>query len=277
MEKKQKNKTITLPSGRIVPALGLGMWYFGEDAGAYFKETALIRRALEIGYRVFDTAEMYGNGGAEEVLGEAVSDCRKEVFLTSKVSPEFTTYEQIIESCDKSLERLQTDYLDMYLLHWGMSRNGHPEEVLEAFTDLKNDGKILAFGVSHFDLNDLKEWLSFKEAGETAVNQAYFNLVHRQMEKELLPFCQKKKIPLIAYAPLDVYPSAYKNRVLQRIAEDHDATPRQIALAWLFAKENVGVLVKSQTEETLLSYFQAQSIHLSEEETDALNATFPLN
>ena len=277
MQKGQQNKTITLPSGRIIPAIGLGMWYLGEDAGAYFKETALIRRALEIGYRVFDTAEMYGNGGAEEVLGEAVADCRKEVFLTSKVSPEFATYEKIIEACDKSLERLQTTYLDMYLLHWGVSHNTRPEEVLEAFVDLKNAGKIRAFGVSHFDLSDLKEWLSFKEAAETEMNQAYFNLVHRQMEKELLPYCRKKKIPLIAYAPMDVYPSAYENGVLQRIAEKNDATPRQIVLAWLLAKDNVGVLVKSPDEESLNAFFQSQFIHLSREETDALNAAFPLN
>ncbi len=274
MKTTQKNKTIILPSGRIIPALGLGMWYFGEDAGAYFKETALIRQALEIGYRVFDTAEMYGNGGAEEVLGAAVSDCRKDVFLTSKVSPEFATYEKVIEACDKSLERLQTDYLDMYLLHWGVSRCGSYEEVLEAFTDLKNDGKIRAFGVSHFDLNDLEEWFDLNEAAETEMNQAYFNLAHRQAEKELLPFCQKKKIPLIAYAPSDDYPSAYNNSVLRRIAEIKNATPQQIALAWLFTKENVGVLVKSQTEETLLPYFQAQSIFLSEEEKDALNVAF---
>ncbi len=277
MQKGQQNKTITLPSGRIIPAIGLGMWYLGEDAGAYFKETALIRRALEIGYRVFDTAEMYGNGGAEEVLGEAVADCRKEVFLTSKVSPEFATYEKIIEACDKSLERLQTTYLDMYLLHWSVSRNTRPEEVLEAFVDLKNAGKIRAFGVSHFDLSDLKEWLSFKEAAETEMNQAYFNLVHRQMEKELLPYCRKKKIPLIAYAPMDVYPSAYENGVLQRIAEKNDATPRQIVLAWLLAKDNVGVLVKSPDEESLNAFFQSQFIYLSREETDALNAAFPLN
>ncbi len=277
MQKGQQNKTITLPSGRIIPAIGLGMWYLGEDAGAYFKETALIRRALEIGYRVFDTAEMYGNGGAEEVLGEAVADCRKEVFLTSKVSPEFATYEKIIEACDKSLERLQTTYLDMYLLHWGVSHNTRPEEVLEAFVDLKNAGKIRAFGVSHFDLSDLKEWLSFKEAAETEMNQAYFNLVHRQMEKELLPYCRKKKIPLIAYAPMDVYPSAYENGVLQRIAEKNDATPRQIVLAWLLAKDNVGVLVKSPDEESLNAFFQSQFIYLSREETDALNAAFPLN
>ena len=156
------------------------MWYFGEDAGAYFKETALIRRALEIGYRAFDTAEMYGHGGAEEVLGEAVRDCREEVFLTSKVSPSLSSYEEIIESCDKSLERLQTDHLDMYLLHWGTYRNS-PEEVLEAFSDLKDDGKILDFGVSHFDLQDFKDWLTLKEASKTAMNQAYFNPCHRQM------------------------------------------------------------------------------------------------
>ena len=275
MEKNRKNKTLTIPPGRIVPAIGLGMWYFGEDAGAYFKETALIRKALEIGYRVFDTAEMYGNGGAEEVLGEAVSDCRKEVFLTSKVSPEYTSYEGIIEACDKSLERLQTDYLDMYLLHWGMAR-GHPEEVLEAFTDLKEDGKIKAFGVSHFDLCDLKEWLKITGADGTAMNQAYFNLVHRQMEKELLPFCQKRRIPLIAYAPLDVYPSVYENRILQKIAEKHEATPRQIVLAWLFAKDNVGILVKAQNEKELNSFFQAQFITLSAEEEDALNLAFPV-
>ncbi len=277
MEKRGKSRTITLPSGRIVPALGLGMWYLGEDAGAYFKETALIRQALEIGYRVFDTAEMYGNGGAEEVLGEAVADCRKEVFLTSKVSPESMTYEKIIEACDKSLERLQTDYLDMYLLHWNFSGKIYTEEILEAFTDLKKDRKILSFGVSHFDLSELKEWYSFKEAAQTEMNQAYFNLLHRQMEQELLPFCHKKKIPLIAYAPMDVYPSVYENSVLQRIADNKNATPQQVALAWLFAKPNVGVLVKSKTQETLKSYFESQYIDLSKEEMDALNVTFPLH
>lgn len=275
MKKIKKDKTIALPDGSLIPALELGMWYLGEDAGAYFKETDLIRHALEIGYRAFDTAEMYGNGGAEEVLGEALSDCREEVFLTSKVSPIYSSYEEIITACDKSLERLKTDYLDMYLLHWGTYRS-RPEEALEAFLDLKSDGKILDFGVSHFDLTDFKEWLSFENAQETAMNQAYFNPCHRQMEKELLPFCQKKKIPLIAYAPQDVCAVAYQNAVVCQTAENHKTTPRQIVLAWLLAKENVGVLVKALTPEALKECFDSQFIRLRPEEIDALNATFPL-
>ena len=275
MKEQKKEKTIALPSGRLIPSLALGMWYLGEDAGAYFKETALIRQALDIGYRSFDTAEMYGNGGAEEVLGEAIADCRDEVFLTSKVSPALSSYEEIIEACDKSLERLKTDYLDMYLLHWGTYRN-RLEEVLEAFVDLKEDGKILDFGVSHFDLKDFKDWMSLEKASETAMNQAFFNPCHRQMEKELLPFCRKRKIPLIAYAPQDVCAAAYKNTVVRRIAESHKKTPRQTVLAWLLAKHNVGVLVKALTQEALKDCFSAQFIRLKQEETDALNAVFPL-
>lgn len=275
MEKQKRNKTISLPTERNIPALALGMWYLGEDAGAYFKEADLIRQALETGYRAFDTAEMYGHGGAEEVLGEAVADCRDEVFLTSKVSPISSSYDEIIEACDKSLERLKTDYLDMYLLHWG-ARHNNPEEVLEAFIDLKDDGKILDFGVSHFDLKDFKEWLSFENAEETAMNQAYFNPCHRQMEKELLPFCQKKKIPLIAYAPQDVCAVAYQNDIVRKTAESHQTTPRQIVLAWLLAKQNVGVLIKAQTKEALKECFEAQFIMLKPEEIDALNAVFPL-
>lgn len=264
-----------MPSGRPIPALGLGMWYLGEDADAYFKETDLIRTALETGYRAFDTAEIYGCGGAEEVLGEAVSDCREEIFLTSKVSPALSSYDEIVEACEKSLERLQTDYLDMYLLHWGTYRN-RPEEVLEAFTDLKNDGRILDFGVSHFDLHDFKEWLSHKEAAETAMNQAYFNPCHRQMEKELHPFCRKRKIPLIAYAPTDVCSVAYENPVVRKIAKAHNVSPRQTVLAWLLAKENVGILVKALKAEALKECFASQFITLKTEETDALNAVFPL-
>lgn len=275
MNKLKKEKKIVLPSGRPVPALQLGMWYLGEDAGAYFKETDLIKSALDIGYRAFDTAEMYGRGGAEEVLGEAIADCRDEVFLTSKVSPSLSSYDEIVEACEKSLERLRTDYLDMYLLHWGTYRN-RPEEVLEAFTDLKKDGRIRDFGVSHFDLKDFKEWLSFENAEETAMNQAFFNPCHRQMEKELLPYCQKRGIPLIAYAPTDVCAIAYENPVVCKIAKAHHISPRQTVLAWLLAKENVGVLAKASTKKTLKDCFQSQFTELKPEETDALNAVFPL-
>ena len=275
MTNETYNKTIFLPSGRRLPALALGMWYLGEDAGAYFKEADLIRQALETGFRSFDTAEMYGRGGAEEVLGEALSDCRDEVFLTSKVSPDLSSYEEIIEACDKSLERLKTDYLDMYLLHWG-TRRSRPEEVLEAFVDLKKEGKIIDFGVSHFDLKDFKEWLSFEDADGTAMNQAYFNPCHRQMEKELLPFCQKRKIPLIAYAPQDVCAVAYRNPVVRKISESHKTTPRQIVLAWLLAKNNTGILVKALQKEELEDCYNAQFITLKQEETDALSAVFPL-
>ncbi len=273
---REKKKTIRLPSGRTIPAIGLGMWYFGEDAGAYYRETALIRRALEIGYRVFDTAQMYGGGGAEEVLGEAVADCRGQVFLTSKVSPAGAGYEKIVDACDKSLERLQTDYLDMYLLHWRSACEACFDDILEAFRDLKAEGKIRDFGVSNFGLTDLKDWYSHAGARETAMNQAYFNLVHRRVERGLSPYCRKKKIPLIAYAPSDVYPSAYENGVLKRIAARKDATPQQTALAWLFARENTGVLVKAPTEDALESCFAAQDIALTSTEIAELDAAFPV-
>ena len=247
----------------------------GEDAGAYFKETELIHHALEIGYRVFDTAEMYGQGGAEEVLGTAIADCRKKVFLVSKVSPTATSYEQIIESCEKSLERLRTDHLDLYLLYRGCCRN-NLEDALEAFIDLKKDGRILNFGVSYADLNDLKEWFSYDEAAETALNQIYFNPCHRRLENELLPFCQKMKIPLITYSPLDICSIAYKNQVLCNIAKAHDITPRQTILAWLLAKKNVGISIKALNKNELQEYFNAQFICLASEEIDAINALFPL-
>lgn len=266
---------LSLPSGRIIPSIGLGMWYLGEDASSYFKEIELIRQALEIGYRAFDTAEMYGEGGAEEVLGEAVADCRKKVFLTSKVSSTASSYEKIIESCEKSLDRLQTDYLDMYLLHRGCCHN-NPEEALEAFIDLKNSGRILNFGVAHFDLSDLEEWLSFKEASETAMNQIYFNPCRYSLEQELLPYCKRHKMPLIAYSPLDVCSIAYENPVLCKMAQEHNASPRQIILAWLLAEKNVGVLIKALTQTELQEYYDAGKVSLSRKETKTLSALFPL-
>jgi diketogulonate reductase-like aldo/keto reductase len=267
-------KTVKLPSGRLIPALGLGMWYLGKDAGAYFKELELLQQALQMGFRVFDTAELYGDGGAEELLGDAVAGCRDEVFLVSKVSPEHVTYEDVVESCEHTLKRLKTDYLDMYLLHWcnGMSSM---EEILEAFLDLKDEGKILDFGVSNFDVFDLEEWLELDGADQTAMNQTLYNLSYRRAEEDILPFCRKMNIPLIAYAALDADNPVFERPILRRIASDRNVSPRQIMLAWTLSHENVGALCKCETQESLRELYGALKIKLTEDEFSALDIAFP--
>lgn len=268
-----KIRTLSLPSGRIIPALGMGMWYLGEDAGAYFKELELISAALEIGFRFFDTAELYGKGGAEEVLGGAVSSCRKEVFLISKLSPRRTTYEEVVEACGKTLERLKTDYLDMYLLHW-MGERSAPDEILEAFSDLKKEGLIRDFGVGNLDCADMAEWMRHDGAAETAMNQGLFDLAHRRGEADLLPFCRERNIPFVAYAAQGENSLVFKNDILRRIASDRGVTPRQIGLAWTLSHKNVGVLARADGVEALKEIYDARRIFLTEDELSALSAAF---
>lgn len=268
------SKMIHLPSGRAIPALGFGMWYFREDAGHFSEDVELVRQAFDSGYRVFDAAQSYGFGSAEEALGEALAGHRSEVFLTSKIAPSDASYENVISSCEKSLERMKTDYLDLYLLHWSV-KSIYFEEILEAFLDLKEDGRILDFGVSHFDLADLQEWLSMDGAEGTAINQAHFNLFYRQPEKGLLAFCQKKKIPLAAFAPQDINPSAYGHPILRRIAADRDVTTKQIALAWVISFPNVAAITKAPDLKSMEDSVKASKIRLTEDELQALNLAFP--
>lgn len=269
-------KMIHLPSGRSIPALCFGMWYFRENADHFSEDVEIIRRAFDSGYRVFDAAQNYGFGAAEEALGEALAGHRSEVFLTSKIAPSDASYEKVISSCEKSLERMRTDYLDLYLLHWSV-KSIYFEEILDAFLDLKEDGRILDFGVSHFDLSDLQEWLSIDGAEETALNQTHFNLFCRQPEKGLLAFCQKKKIPLAAFAPQDLNPSAYEHPILKRIAADRDVTTQQIALSWVISFSNVAAITKAPDPKSMEDAVRASKIRLTEDELQALNLAFSCN
>lgn len=268
-------RTLQLPSGRKIPALGLGTWYLGKDAGAYYKELKLIEQAIDIGYRFFDTAELYGNGGAEEILGDAIQAYRSSIFLSSKVSPEYISHEEIVASCERTLKRVKTDYLDMYLLHW-RGNMGSLEEVVDAFLDLKQEGKIRDFGVCNFDHSDMEEWMEIDGAEQTAMNQGYYNLANRTLEQKLSFYCEEKGIPFMAYAALKTENSLFQHPVLVRIASDRGVTPRQIAHAWTLSRKNVGVLTMSEDEKSLIELYETTKIHLTPDEIAILDLSFPL-
>jgi diketogulonate reductase-like aldo/keto reductase len=194
-------RTLQLPSGIPMPVLGQGTWGMGEDQARRQTEVAALRLGLELGMTLIDTAEMYAEGGAEEVTAEAVAGRRTEVFLVSKIYPHNATRHGAVEACERSLQRLKTDYLDLYLLHW---RGAVPlAETLEAFQSLKQAGKIREYGVSNFDVRDLEEASAMPGGDEIATNQVLYNLMHRGIEWDLLPACRERGIPIMAYSPIE--------------------------------------------------------------------------
>lgn len=240
-------KQLSLPSGRTIPVLGQGTWNMGEDPGARADEVAALRLGLELGMTLVDTAEMYGEGGAEEVVGEAIAGRRDEVFLVSKVYPHNADRAGVRAACERSLRRLQTDRLDLYLLHW---RGGVPlEETLDAFARLRDDGKIVDFGVSNFDLDDMLEASALPLGDGVATNQVLYNLARRGVEWDLLPWCRAQGMPLMAYSPLESSPleqAAMLGRAqLHAVARRQEATPAQVALAWLLRQEGVVAIPKA--------------------------------
>jgi len=240
-------KQLSLPSGRTIPVLGQGTWHMGEDPRARADEVAALRLGLELGMTLVDTAEMYGEGGAEELVGEAIAGRRDQVFLVSKVYPHNADGAGVRAACERSLRRLQTDRLDLYLLHW---RGGVPlDETLDAFARLRDEGKILDFGVSNFDLDDMLEAAAAPHGEGMATNQVLYNLARRGVEWDLLPWCRERGMPLMAYSPLESNPSeqgALLGRAqLHAVARRHEATPAQVAVAWLLRQEDVVVIPKA--------------------------------
>jgi diketogulonate reductase-like aldo/keto reductase len=240
-------KQLRLASGRTIPVLGQGTWYMGEDPGARADEVAALRLGLELGMTLVDTAEMYGEGGAEEVVGEAIAGRRDEVFLVSKVYPHHADRAGVRAACERSLRRLQTDRLDLYLLHW---RGGVPlAETLDAFARLRDEGKILDFGVSNFDLDDMREAVALPHGDNIAANQVLYNLARRGIEWDLLPWCRQQGMPLMAYSPLesnaaDQAPLLGRPQ-LHTVAARHGVTPAQVAVAWLLRQEGVVTIPKA--------------------------------
>lgn len=195
-----QTRTVMLPDGTALPAIGQGTWYMGEKQSSQEEEVRALRSGIELGMTVIDTAEMYAEGGAEVVTGKAISGLRDEVFLVSKVYPHHADRKQMITACERSLKRLGTDRLDLYLLHW---RGGVPlEETVQALEQLKQSGKILRWGVSNLDTRDMQELWSLPEGSQCMVNQVLYHAVSRGIEHDLLPWMRERSVPVMAYCPL---------------------------------------------------------------------------
>jgi diketogulonate reductase-like aldo/keto reductase len=265
-------KTIALPSGQRIPTLGMGTWKIGESAHQRQNEIAALRHGLNLGMPLIDTAEMYGEGGAEIVIAEAIAHCRPSVFLVSKVYPHNATRQGTIAACDRSLKRLKTDYLDLYLLHW---RGSVPlSETLEALQGLKQAGKIREFGVSNFDADDMEEAFALQDGGAIATNQVLYNLSRRGVEWDLLPWCRQHRIPVMAYSPVE-QGRLLKSQTLQAIAQQKGVTTAQIAIAWLLQQEQVIVIPKSSSVKHIEQNYAALGLELSATDLEALDAAFP--
>ncbi|MGP4021315.1 aldo/keto reductase [Saccharopolyspora sp. 5N708] len=265
-------RRLRLPGGQELPVLGQGTWGMGERRAQRAAEVAALRHGLDLGLGLIDTAEMYGSGGAEEVVGAAMAGRRDEVFLVSKVYPHNASRRGAVEACERSLRRLGTDHLDLYLLHW---RGGTPlAETLDAFEQLRTAGKIRHFGVSNFDPEDMAELFASELGRQSATNQVLYNLTRRGIELDLLPWCRQHSVPVMAYSPIE-QGRLLGEPVLRRVAERHSATPAQIAIAWVLAQDEVCAIPKATDEEHVEQNRAALDIELSAEDLAELDAGFP--
>jgi diketogulonate reductase-like aldo/keto reductase len=265
-------RTTKLPSGETLPILGQGTWYLGETPGRRKDEIAALRTGLDLGLSLIDTAEMYGDGAAEDLVGEAIGDRRDEVFLVSKVLPNNGTRSGTIAACERSLRRLGTDRLDLYLLHW---RGSHPlAETLEGFHSLLQAGKIRHWGVSNFDVSDMDELVGLPGGSDVATDQVLYNLTRRGIEHDLLPWCQQRGIPIMAYSPIE-QGRMLGHRELQKVAERHGATPAQVALAWVLRTEGVIAIPRAGKPDHVRENRGALDLRLTEEDFAELDRAFP--
>jgi diketogulonate reductase-like aldo/keto reductase len=265
-------KTVALPSGEEVPAFGLGAWNIGDSAAARAEEIATLRLGLDLGAKLIDTAEMYGGGRSEDLVGEAIAGRRDEVFLVSKVLPENASRAGAVAACERSLKRLRTDRIDLYLLHW---RGSVPfAETVEAFMALQKAGKIRHFGVSNLDLSDMKAWWKIAGGGACAANQLLYNLMRRGIEWDLLPWLRERKVAVMAYSPIE-QARLLADRKLADFARRHGVTPAQAALAWLLHKDGVIVIPKTGRRERLKENLGALGMPLDGAQLAELDRLFP--
>ncbi len=265
-------KTVTLRNGQSVPSLGIGTWKMGEDPRRRSSELAALRKATDLGMTLIDTAEMYGEGAAEELIGEAIRGRRDEVFLVSKVYPHNAGRRSAVQACERSLRRLGVDRIDLYLLHW---RGSIPlEETFEVFATLAAEGKIDAYGVSNFDTDDMEEVWQVPAGGQTAVNQILYNLTRRGVEHDLLSWCREHHVPVMAYSPVE-QGRLLQNGKLIEIAKGREATPAQIAIAWLLTQPEVIVIPKAGDPRHVEENRAAADIRLTAAELADLDRAFP--
>ena len=270
-------RTLPLPSGRTMPVLGQGTWGMGEKRAQFGAEVAALKLGLDLGITLIDTAEMYGEGGAETVIAEAIAGRRDKVCLVSKVYPHNASRRGAVAACERSLTRLNTDHLDVYLLHW---RGEVPlAETLEAFAALKQAGKILDYGVSNFDTADMEEAAALPGGGAIAANQVLYNLTHRGIEWDLLPWCERRGIPVMAYSPFVSAPPALTRLLghpaLKSVATRHGVAPAQIALAWLLHRPGVVAIPKAVQPAHIRANRAAYDLKLTGDDLAELDGAFP--
>lgn len=265
-------KKVVLPSGESVPALGQGTWHMGDDKAARAEEIATLRLGLDLGIALIDTAEMYGEGKAEELVGAAIAGRRDEAFLVSKVYPHNASRKGAVAACERSLKRLRTDRIDLYLLHW---RGSVPlAETMEAFMALHKAGKIRHYGVSNLDLDDMKQLWSVPGGNGVETNQLLYNLTRRGLEWELMPWLRKRRIPVMAYSPIE-QAKLVRNPKLSGFARHHGMAPAQAALAWLLANDDIIAIPKTASRERLKENFGALDRPLTKEQLVELDRLFP--
>ncbi|MDI1283152.1 MAG: aldo/keto reductase [Reyranella sp.] len=264
-------RSCKLFSGAIMPVLGLGTWRMGESPRRRAGELDALKYGLDLGYPMIDTAEMYGDGGAEEIVGEAIAGRGVRPFIVSKVYPHNASRAGTIAACERSLKRMGIERIDLYLLHW---RGGaRIEETFEAFHRLREAGKIGDFGVSNFDLEDMED-AALLDKGLNASNQVLYCLSRRGPEHDLLPWMRRKSIPLMAYSPLD-QGSLLHETALKKLADELGCTPAQLAIAWLLAQPGVVTIPKSSTRERVKENLGALDMKLTPQILAALDRAFP--
>jgi diketogulonate reductase-like aldo/keto reductase len=271
--------TVTLPHTQVaLPALGLGTWKMGESARTRAAEVEAVRLALQIGYRLIDTAEMYGEGGAEEVVGAALRawtsqpGCsRDDVFVVSKVYPHNASRQGAVAACERSLERLGLDHIDLYLLHW---RGQHPlRDTVAAFEELQRDGRIRHWGVSNFDTDDMHELWRLPQGTHCAANQVYYSASERGIEFDLLPALRSRGVPAMAYCPIDQGALA-RDKTFAQIGARHGASAAQAALAWVLAQPGVIAIPKAVREAHLRENFAAAALRLTADDLADIDRAF---
>lgn len=263
---------IQLPSGETVPSFGLGTWRMAESRSRRQDEIAALRQGFELGLTLIDTAEMYASGGAEELVAEALGDHRDALFLVTKVLPENASRKGTQAACERSLKRLKTDRIDLYLLHWPGS---HPlAETVAGMRALVDSGKIRHWGVSNLGLDDMKTLTALVGGQGCATNQVLYNLSRRGVEHDLLPWQRQRKLSLMAYSPIE-QGRILKNAALKSIAARHGATPAQVALAWLLRQEGVITIPKAGTAEHARENHAALNLRLTAQDLADLDRSFP--
>ncbi|AEH49384.1 aldo/keto reductase [Parageobacillus thermoglucosidasius] len=272
-----EKRVVTLPDGTAVPCIGQGTWHMGEKPQEKAKEIKALQLGIELGMKVIDTAEMYGNGASERLVGEAIKGRRDDVFLVSKVYPHNAGLDNISTACENSLKRLGTDYLDLYLLHW---RGRIPlEETIEGMEKLRKEGKILRWGVSNFDTDDMKELWNTTNGSNCATNQVLYHLGSRGIDFDLLPWHREYHVPIMAYSPLAQGGTLRKqlltDPIVNEIAKKYNVKPLQIALAWTIRTNDVIAIPKAGQEQHVLENAEAAAIELTQEDLKRLDEAFP--